>query len=945
MSRNGKNNHYHYAEKFSDRNRRSAAGKRAFMPFKSVIISLVVLLMFGLTCTTFSVYVDDNPAENETQVAGLIGEIRSIKASRDIAFTGAEVDLAASGLTINAGTKYFFFDASLTNWSDVQLFVGRGTSSGYTAVYPMTHISDTDLYFYSFDSWTDATYIRFTTGCSGWATGDWGSDNKPANGNYTGAYTGNYTFNGGDVYCWEPASTLSDAPVPTYTEKGFDYYNYEQTIHSYTKNANTNGNYSQINDGGLISGSGKKLNGNSSSTNSTEADGKVICAKTSTVTLTASPAVGYRFVGWYDGNDNALSNGSNGYTIGTNAQGKPTISYKVTDAREIRARFIKTYTVSISKYPSNYSGSAPTVNGNTGSATVDIGSSVTLASNAPTGVTAVWKRDSASGSTVTSPYTPTDNTTLYCCYSLNAPTISSFSYNDNYYVENGSAMAPSSTVTKATSGSTLSYSYSVRSSPSDGNYTLTTSGANNGYFSATIAGKYKVRLMVTESYGNLTSTNYMEYEIKVKPTAVTAEDVGSIADKYNSGSGTADSPWKVPANRVEFNIHTFIKEGRVDTDCTYTWTRTEGNYTYTPATSAVSRNGGNVSAVVDTDETEVTDYASTNGVIHNTVFSNNDNEGWYYKVSITKTRNSVTSAAYDCYFYYGVTEDFLIVTKFDFSQFNDNEGEEVQKIYAEENGIDHISADYDVGGTKFKTMLWFSKNNIEFSKVAVWTLANNPIQIPDGIFAGEHYPLPDDSAHRTDTLIRTLSTIARNNVNLMSTTGPKWFRGYIDDYNNPRIAAQTPDIHNSIKDTNDLYTIRHTTVGTASSSADRPVYYNDSTGNTYPNTRVMAFYVLEDEDVVRYQTAQKITGTRYQYRFYVPANTKYITFAHVADNNYLLPTFGNNTFTYAASSDVLKAWSETINLSANPDKCLYTANDSTSNSGINNYTGTLGNFN
>ena len=106
MSKNRKNNHYHYAEKFEDRRRRSQKANRAFMPFKSVIISLVVLMMFGLVSTTFAAYVYDNQSEPGVEPSPIISEMRNIKASRDISMTGVSGEWASVGGNVSGGTGY-----------------------------------------------------------------------------------------------------------------------------------------------------------------------------------------------------------------------------------------------------------------------------------------------------------------------------------------------------------------------------------------------------------------------------------------------------------------------------------------------------------------------------------------------------------------------------------------------------------------------------------------------------------------------------------------------------------------------------------------------------------------------------------------------------------------------------------------------------------------------
>ena len=111
MSNRRKNNHYHYAEKF-DSSRRGRRGFTAYMPFKSVIISLVVLLMFGLLSTTFAVYVTDNEPEYDpaAESPAIVVQARNLKASRDVAFTGANADLASTGSISFSGSSELYLD-------------------------------------------------------------------------------------------------------------------------------------------------------------------------------------------------------------------------------------------------------------------------------------------------------------------------------------------------------------------------------------------------------------------------------------------------------------------------------------------------------------------------------------------------------------------------------------------------------------------------------------------------------------------------------------------------------------------------------------------------------------------------------------------------------------------------------------------------------------------
>ena len=963
MSGRHKNNHYHYAEKFEHR-RRSAAGKRAFMPFKSVIISLVVLLMFGLVCTTFSVYVSDTEPTDAAEFSPIISEVRNMKASRDIAFTGANAELAETGdgwMTMNGG-GYFIFDNTNSGWNDVQMLVGRRYNYGNDGIfcrkYNMDQISGTNLYALQISNWStsgDGTHIYdivFVTGASSWGSDE---NTSPVNRRiYATKYSAVYSNSGASftstgVYACSLSSGSNGATptISTITSTGYSYYNYYQYIQSYTS---TNGSsYSSSNNGGLISFSGVKLNSNSGTTASTDETGKFKAAITSSVTLTATPSNGYRFAGWYEYDGSSatqITSATTGYTLGTDSGNHPTVTYTVTGVKTIYAYFLRQYTVTVAKSPSNYSGN-PTANSDTTSVTVDAGSTVSLAADKKTGVTfngwtlssgATYNSTTGGGSTSSETFTiiPTSSFTATASYTLQKPTSVSLSYPDAITANGTDSSEPTKAATSPSSG-TLSYTYTI--APQSG--TTADSGTYDvdasGNVTATTPGKYTVTMSVTTSNYNLTSAaTTATATVTVKPIAVPESDIVWTASDYTSGEGTSTVPFKTPVNRTKFKIESYIPAASRNANYTYNWTRTDGEYldnngTITIYAGSRTVTSENVYTVSDT----ATSGTATTDVIHNTVPA--ANTGYIYKIAVTTNQNGVSSDPTYVTIYYGVTADFLNVESFDFSSFNATD--KIQEIYAEDNNITAIDATYDAGGTNtFNTMLWFSSNNIDFNKVAVW--APNTFRILTGMFANPepadaYSALPNDTNHTVSRLIESLPTVARNNVNLMQTTGPKWFRAYVDDYNNPRVDA--------------VYPWLHTTVGTASTVGDRPIYYVDQALATdvNVNSRVMAFYLTEADNTVHYQTAQTVSSKSNTYRFYIPSDATYITFAHVADNNYLIPTVDTTngvTLSYTNyASSVLKAWTPTIDLnsSANEGMTTYIADTPGSPSnGIYNYTNT-----
>ncbi len=164
MSRNHKNNHYHYAEKFEDRRRRSSKMSVAFMPFKSVIISLVVLLMFGLVSTTFATYVSEERPEANPEAHPIISEIRNLKASRDISYTGASGDWASVGGNVSGGTVYVELPSgwNTSTYSHVQFCLYQ---NGYLwCSDDMTHITGTRIWYGSapdHSSWSNEQLMVF----------------------------------------------------------------------------------------------------------------------------------------------------------------------------------------------------------------------------------------------------------------------------------------------------------------------------------------------------------------------------------------------------------------------------------------------------------------------------------------------------------------------------------------------------------------------------------------------------------------------------------------------------------------------------------------------------------------------------------------------------------------------------------------------------------------
>lgn len=923
MSRNQKNNHYHYAEKFENKRKPRFKRTTPLMPFKAVIASLVVLMIFGFVSTTFGAYVFENEPAPTPEQGGIISTVRNIKSTRDVAVTGANVDLAETGWSFSGG--YIYFDNTVTGWSDnsIQLVIGK---DNYSSCYTMSKVTNTNYYVASLPTsgWGDAKYMAVMGNSSAWGDGSWGSSNLSNANHRTAAYTSGLDASANQRYIFTPSSSSNGCSL-SLEYRGTD--NTSMNIVSLKAIAchSTDGStYTENTDtGGTVKITGYYFNAyNSITTSTTDANATEEYASAKTistkyVTFTATVKSGYRFVGWYTAS-----------TGGTLKSSNATYSSYSTNSGDLTlyARFIKRYTVTVAKNPTGYTGS-PTAGGSTSSTTVDAGSTVTLNADVKTGVTfGGWtfsgSKTFASDSSATSnPCTiiPSANVTATANYTLNKPTNLSISYPT---VVVGNTSTPTKSATSPSSG-TLSYSYSITTASGTTAASDTYSVNSSGVVTASVPGKYTVTMSVTTTaYGLTSAASTKTATVTVKPAApdssVLKYLVEGWTDDYTQGTTgvSYSTPIKVPINSETFTITAWLSstlEGY-----SYNWSNVTGNYnTSNGAITAIS--GARTKTVSN-------NYRSIDRCTDSDTALLVGSDGHYaYQINVKASYNSVESNATQLVLYYDVISDFLDIQWMSFTE-NSNEW---QKIYAEDNDITQIKSEIRAGGTTFNTALDFSKDNITYTPVEVWTALGSFINS-----YGTYSPKPNDSDHQTSALHKTFDV-----TTIMGHLGAKWIRVYMNDTGNNKTASATRVIH--------------TTVGTRSTVANRPIYYYDNTGSTYVNSRVMAFFIRSSdaEPTVRYQTAQALEdgNNNTYYRFYIPEDATQITFAHVSTNNYVLPTYTNGTFSYAVytNNQVLMAWSEIVDLSdsANYGKTTYKATAATTDgNGIKNYTGSMTTF-
>lgn len=110
MSRKRQNNHYHYAEKFTDRGRRA---KRFAMPLprRAVFFALLILILFGTITVTFST-TNTGTAEDSTSNNGaILVRLRNQRVNQGLTPTGAEayaVTGANADLASTSASTYYY---------------------------------------------------------------------------------------------------------------------------------------------------------------------------------------------------------------------------------------------------------------------------------------------------------------------------------------------------------------------------------------------------------------------------------------------------------------------------------------------------------------------------------------------------------------------------------------------------------------------------------------------------------------------------------------------------------------------------------------------------------------------------------------------------------------------------------------------------------------------
>ena len=295
----------------------------------------------------------------------------------------ATADSESVGAWSFSGTSYMYFDNTTTKWNDssIMLFIGK---DGYTSVYPMSKVSNTNLYVVKLPSsgWTDATYMAVVGAGSSWNSGDWGPSNRTNATHYTNTYISGLSASDKQRYVFTPSSSNNNCNI-SLTYLGSDNAGMkreQKAIARYTTNDST---YTTGGTGGNVNVKGYKF---SAYNTVASANGTAAASVTNsdigygtTVTYVATPASNYAFVGWFTD-----------LTGGTAVSTATSYSFKVTEATTLYARF-RLATTPLPK--PTWSSSTVATNAGT-AATLTLSNHSTI-SGQDSGVTYVLKKGSA----------------------------------------------------------------------------------------------------------------------------------------------------------------------------------------------------------------------------------------------------------------------------------------------------------------------------------------------------------------------------------------------------------------------------------------------------------------------------------------------------------------------------------------------------------------------
>ncbi|MBQ3264959.1 MAG: hypothetical protein IJH07_04190 [Ruminococcus sp.] len=670
-----KNNHYHYAEKFDDKRRRQC---RLFVPRRALFVAVLFLLIFGLVSTTFAAYVSSD--DFEVKEHSILVDVRTAKAERDIAFTGANADLAATGFSCSGG--YIYFDANgwtIPSGYSVYFVIGRNHDAWWATSYQMTNISGTTTWYLNMGSWGTGNNEWPTQLCFLVSNSSINQGNSPEqiknnssyryNNQYTNTYGGTDLSSGTYYYFGKTSGTNSNLSCTSDSNGSNTLLN--SVLNAYATTKQGSGSYSPGTTGGTITVTGMTKTATSETSTDTFSIGH---GQTnypivgSSVSLSATAAAGYTFDGFYP--NNGKSGTAYGNSIVMTAIGSSTTN--------VYAHFYENmHSVTLANDVDNTTTSYSNCIGvaTTKSFTAPTKSGYTFSSwTVPTGMTITSGTTSSSTITVKCTSSAAATLTLTANYTINPPTNVSITDNSMKVGDAAVSLNPQYTVS---SGITANVSYSIVDE--NGNDASSVASVTNGNFTASIPGEYTVTISVTATDGTRTSSAVTDTATVIVSPAVPTWTLTMAG--YDTGTGSQADPYLVTLGS-NFSFTAAITNPPNDNNYVYTWYNGDGEVLGTGSSFTF---GAATASEATTSSVEVEVYCVVS----------------YTGASPTTTSGSISK-------YYIIK-----------SLIKSYEIPDMQKIYATPNDA-KMDIIYNITNpSQYDTSLYFSSDNLTFYQVDV----------------------------------------------------------------------------------------------------------------------------------------------------------------------------------------------------------------------------------
>lgn len=672
---NRKNNHYHYAEQYQRKGRHARPTAKLPIPRRTALVTVLFLLIFGVISTTFASYVTSSAPSDP---GSIIIDVRTAKAAKDVATTGANVNIAETSWSMSGVVYYLNTDS----WSDPYLYVWQ--DGGGNSNIDMNYISGTGIYYYS-GGWNNYSGFKFHDGSSTWT--------NQSSANITGDATSK-VYQGSSTS--SSARTILNGNIKIHTMISFNGGT------SYTESASSS-IYTTLSTKALSSG-GTSLP-TSASTYSTSA---------SSATATGSTAYGYQYsvtphagsyatyMGMSTSNSGPGTNKDNPYKDYSTEKNTTKDLYFY-----YRANYITPYAISpTSPYRIAATTVKPTATYSTTSSN-DYSYATLTAPSISGYVFDHWGFSAGTQTYYSSSYTsktnPTrvrssvnSNATAY--YKLKEPNKPYFNVTGplSYTIGTTSALdlKPVATTEAKASGATVTIttnkSYTITDSSgnavTDANVASVTSA---GKFDAKVPGQYTVTVtswntdnnggtsVVTDDAGNVTGGTKTSDALTVN-VYPPVPDIKLTVSGYTAGTGTEEDPFMISLG-ADYSFKAEVTSTTA-TGYTYTWYQKNSDETSTKLGTGKELTFGAARA-----------SAATTADVHLQV---------YCVVSYTGTDLTSTSGTVGKYYYIK-----SLIDTFELNPF--------QKIYTSPNDAS-ITVSYNLSdseATAYTTTLWFSPDN------------------------------------------------------------------------------------------------------------------------------------------------------------------------------------------------------------------------------------------